>query len=270
MGSRFNNFLFRTANTLLKPLYKVYEKWLWQQIKNGPVPEHIAIIPDGNRRWATVLGIEPWKGHYYGYNKVKDVLNWCWELGVKIVTIYALSTENLRNRDKKELEELFKIFERGFKEIAESSHIHEKKVRVKVIGRKNMLPESIIDLVRRVEKETENYDSHYLNIALGYGGRAEITDAVKMLVEDALNGKIKLEEINENLISKYLYTRDLPKPDPDLIIRTSGEERLSGFLLWQSAYSELYFCDVYWPGFRKIDFWRAIRSFQKRERRFGK
>lgn len=258
------------SRTILKPVYKVYEKWLWYQIKDGPIPKHVAVIPDGNRRWAKRLGLEVWSGHKFGYVKIKEVLKWCWELGIRTVTVYALSTENIMKRSKRELEELFQVIRRGFKELLESEHIHKHKVHVKVIGRLHLLPEDIREYAKKVEDETKDYTNHYLIIALGYGGRQEIVDAVRRLTKDVLERKLSVESIDEETFSKYLYTGDIPYQDPDLIIRTSGEERLSGFLLWQSAYSELYFCEAYWPEFRKIDFWRAIRSYQKRERRFGK
>lgn len=259
-----------TSRTILKPVYKVYERWLWYQIKDGPIPKHVAIIPDGNRRWARRLGLESWSGHRFGYIKVKEVLKWCWELGIKTVTVYALSTENIMKRSKRELEELFHVIRMGFRELLESSHIHKYKVHVRVIGRLHLLPKDIREYAEKVEEETKKYTKHYLIIALGYGGRQEIVDAVKRLIKDVLNGKLDINSIDENVFSKYLYTGDIPYQEPDLIIRTSGEERLSGFLLWQSAYSELYFCEAYWPEFRKIDFWRAIRSYQRRERRFGR
>ncbi|RLG81077.1 MAG: di-trans,poly-cis-decaprenylcistransferase [Thermoprotei archaeon] len=261
-------FTLKIGNILIKPVYKVYEKWLWLQIKRGPFPQHIAIIPDGNRRWAKRIGAEPTVGHLYGYEKFKEVLNWIWEIGIPYVTIYAMSSENCVYRSKRERENLFNLVRKGLNELLNVGDIHEKKVRVKVFGNLSLVPEDIVVLARKIEEATREYRNHQLNIALCYGGRQEIVDAVKKVVMDILSGKIKLEHINEDLFSKYLYTDDCP--DPDLIIRTSGEERISNFLLWQSAYSELYFCEAFWPEFRKIDFWRAIRSYQLRERRFGR
>lgn len=260
---------FAMVNFLLKPVYKVYEKWLWLQIKNGPIPKHVAIIPDGNRRWAKSLGLDPKVGHLHGYERMKEVISWCLDLGIKTLTVYVLSIDNLRKRSKDEIEHLFNLISKGLKELLNSDIIVEKKVKVKVIGRKEILPNHVREMVKEIEKKTKNFNARHLYIAIGYGGREEIVDAVKSLVKDVIKGKIKPSEINEEILSKYMYTGDLPNPEPDLIIRTSGEERLSGFLLWQSAYSELYFCDVHWPSFRKIDFWRAIRSYQGRERRFG-
>lgn len=260
---------FSIMNTLLKPVYKIYEKWLWLQIRNGPIPKHVGIIPDGNRRWAKKLGLDPKIGHLYGYERMKEVINWCLDLGIKTLTVYALSIDNLRKRSKDEVEHILQLIAEGLKMLLNSKEIVEKKVRVKVIGRKELLPKYIRDLAEQLERKTRNFNEKHLYIAVGYGGREEIVDAVKSLVKDVLEGKVRPDDIDEEILSKYMYTGDLPNPEPDLIIRTSGEERLSGFLLWQSAYSELYFCDVHWPSFRKIDFWRAIRSYQRRERRFG-
>jgi tritrans,polycis-undecaprenyl-diphosphate synthase [geranylgeranyl-diphosphate specific] len=248
--------------------YKLYEKWLWHQVKNHEKPEHIAIILDGNRRWASEKDMPPWLGHEKGAEKVEQLLEWCLKLNVKSITLYAFSTENFR-RSKKEVEEILRIASEKLQKILTDERIHKNKVRVKVIGRKHLLPENLQRLVEEVEKATQNYDKHFLNIALAYGGRAEIVDAARRLAEKVQSRELKPEDVNEELFEKFLYTSYLPKQDPDLIIRTSGEERLSGFLLWQSAYSELCFLDVYWPDFRLIDLLRAVRTFQKRKRRFG-
>ena len=190
-------------------------------------------------------------------------------MGVKSVTLYAFSTENFR-RSPKEVEEIMKIAEEKLRKILTDKRIHENNVKVKIIGRKSLLPKSLRKLADEVEESTKNYNKHFLNIALAYGGRAEIVDAARKIAEGVEKGEIETKQIDEKLFEKFLYTAHLPKQDPDLIIRTSGEERLSGFLLWQSAYSELCFLDIYWPEFRKIDLLRAIRTFQKRKRRFGK
>ncbi|MDI6805407.1 MAG: polyprenyl diphosphate synthase [Candidatus Bathyarchaeia archaeon] len=248
--------------------YKLYEKWLWHQVKNDGKPEHIAIILDGNRRWASEKALQPWFGHKKGAEKVEQLLDWCSKLNVKSITLYAFSTENF-NRPKAEVEEIMRIAEEEFRKILTDERIHKNKVRVKVIGRLNLLPESLQQLVRDVEEATQDYDQHFLNIAFAYGGRAEIVDAVRKIAESVQTGKLNIQSIDEDLFEKYLYTSHMPKQDPDLIIRTSGEERLSGFLLWQSAYSELCFLDVYWPDFRVIDLLRAVRTFQNRKRRFG-
>jgi tritrans,polycis-undecaprenyl-diphosphate synthase [geranylgeranyl-diphosphate specific] len=248
--------------------YKLYERWLWLQVKNGAKLEHIAIILDGNRRWASENELNPWLGHKKGAETVEQLLDWCEKLGVKFVTLYAFSTENFR-RSQQEVEEIMKIAEEEFRKLLTDERIHRNQVHVKVIGRVNLLPESLQKLIADVEKATEDYDNQFLNIAFAYGGRAEIVDAAKIIAEKVRDGELKLDDVNESMFEKHLYTAHMPKQEPDLIIRTSGEERLSGFLLWQSAYSELAFLDVYWPDFRLIDLLRVIRTFQTRKRRYG-
>jgi tritrans,polycis-undecaprenyl-diphosphate synthase [geranylgeranyl-diphosphate specific] len=250
-------------------IYKLYEKWLWRQVKDGKKPDHIAIILDGNRRWASDKSLEPWIGHYHGAEKVEDLLRWCLDLDVKSITLYAFSTENFQ-RPQKEVKEIMKIAEKKLEKILTDEYIHKHRVRVKIIGRLNLLPESLQKIVKKVEDTTKNYNEHFLNMALAYGGRAEIVDAARKIAKKVKEGEIVPEALNEQIFEKYLYTSYLPNQDPDIIIRTSGEERLSGFLLWQSAYSELFFLDVYWPDFRRIDLLRAVRTYQKRKRRFGK
>lgn len=248
-------------------LSSVYEKILWRQIKDGNMPHHLGVILDGNRRFARQHGWDVWVGHKYGAEKVRDFLEWCWESNIKVVTLYAFSTENFQ-RSRREVDEIMRLAEEKFEQILKEARIHKYKVRIKAIGRINLLPPRVQEAIRRAEEATKDYDQYLLNIAIGYGGRAEIVDAIRKIAEEVKAGKIDVKDIDEQLIEKHLYTAGVP--DPSLIIRTSGEERLSGFLLWQSAYSELYFCDVYWPAMRKIDFWRALRTYQMRERRFGK
>ena len=250
-------------------VYSLYEKWLWQQIKNDAKPEHIAIILDGNRRWAQNHSLTPNLGHYYGADRTEEVLKWCLNIGVKTITLYAFSTENF-TRSNEEIGEIMSLFEKKLRQILEDEDIHKHRVRIKAIGRLNLLPESLQQLIVKVEDATKDYEGHFLNIAMAYGGRAEIVDAAKEIAQNIIAGRMQPDEINEDVFAKYLYTAHLPNQEPDLIIRTSGEERLSGFLLYQSAYSELCFLDVYWPEFRIIDILRAVRTFQKRKRRFGK
>ncbi len=248
--------------------YKLYERWLWSQIKNSEKVEHIAIILDGNRRWASEKELDPWLGHEKGAERVEQLLDWCEKLGVKFISLYAFSTENFR-RSPEEVEEIMRIAEEEFQKLLTDERIHKNKVHVKVIGRVNLLPKGLQKLISDVEKATENYDNQFLNFAFAYGGRAEIVDAAREIAQKVKNGELSPEAVDEKMFEQYLYTSHMPKQEPDLIIRTSGEERLSGFLLWQSAYSELCFLDVYWPDFRLIDLLRAIRTFQKRKRRFG-
>jgi tritrans,polycis-undecaprenyl-diphosphate synthase [geranylgeranyl-diphosphate specific] len=248
--------------------YKLYERWLWSQVKNGEKIEHIAIVLDGNRRWASENELNPWLGHKKGAETVEQLLDWCERLGVKFVTLYTFSTENFR-RSPEEITAIMEIAEEKFRKLLTDERIHRNKVHVKVIGRVNLLPESLQQLIAKVEKATENYDQQFLNFAFAYGGRAEIVDAAKIIAEKVKDGELILDDVNEKTFEKYLYTAHMSNQEPDLIIRTSGEERLSGFLLWQSAYSELAFLDVYWPDFRLIDLLRAIRTFQTRKRRYG-
>lgn len=248
--------------------YKIYERWLWQQVKNGVKPEHTAIILDGNRRWANSKEVDPWLGHKKGADTVEQLLDWCERIGLKYVTLYAFSTENFR-RSSGEIEEIMNISEERFRKLLTDERIHRNKVHVKVIGRVSLLPESFQKLIAEVEKATDAYDQQFLNFAFAYGGRAEIIDATRIIAEQVKAGKLEPDDIHESTIEKYLYTAHMTKQDPDLIIRTSGEERLSGFLTWQSAYSELAFLDVYWPDFRIIDLLRVIRTYQLRKRRYG-
>ena len=259
---------WRVASPLARPLHSIYEKILEREIKKGPIPRHIGIIPDGNRRWARFQGFQEWMGHVEGYKKMKEVLRWLLDLGVEVVTIFAMSNENCLRRKPEEREKLFQLIARGLRELVESKEVHEYEVNVRPIGRRELWPPIIKEAAEYARKMTERYNKRFINIAICYGGRQEIVDAVKRIVKDALEGKISVDEIDEETFSKYLYTGDLP--DPDLIIRTSGEERISNFLLWQSAYSEFYFVDSYWPEFRRLDLLRAIRDFQRRQRRFGR
>ncbi|MBI5243861.1 MAG: di-trans,poly-cis-decaprenylcistransferase [Elusimicrobia bacterium] len=249
-------------------VYGIYEKILWSQIKDDRIPEHIGVILDGNRRWASKRDLPSWGGHKFGADKVDDLVEWCLDLKVKTVTLYAFSTENF-NRPQAEVQELMRVFEDKLRTMSSDERIRRNRVHIRVIGRLNLLPESTQKLARAVEEDTKDFDQHYLNIALAYGGRAEIVDATKKIAEEVKSGQISIDKIDEAMIGGHLYTAYLPQPDPDLIIRTSGEERLSGFLLWQGAYSELCFIDVFWPDFRRIDLWRVIRTYQRRERRRG-
>lgn len=249
--------------------YSIYEKMLLTQIKNGMKPEHIGVILDGNRRWASGRYKHPWEGHQFGADKVEALLSWCVDLDIKSVTIYTFSMENFQ-RPLTEVKEIMNVLEERLINLLSDERIHKNKVQVKIIGRTPLLPKRIQEAIRRVEDATENYDDHYLNLAIAYGGRAEIVDAIKKISEQIQIGKVNVAEISEDIIEKNLYTAYLPQSEPDLIIRTSGEERLSGFLMWQGAYSELCFIDVFWPDFRRIDLLRAIRTFQHRKRRYGK
>jgi len=253
-------------------LYRLYERRLSSEVSRGDMPQHIGLILDGNRRFARQLGLSDLiQGHERGAAKLEEVLEWCEDLGIRMVTIWILSTENL-TRSPEELEPLLSLIERRMRDVAVDPKIHRRQVRVRAIGQLELLPPSLRDSIRKAEEATASYENFYLNVAVGYGGRQEVVDAFKGLLHDwekegLTPGQIA-ERLTADVIGKYLYTYDLP--DPDLIIRTSGKLRMSGFLLWQSAYSEYYFCDAFWPAFRKIDLLRAIRSYQQRSRRFGR
>ncbi len=255
------------AKGLAETAYKAYEAKLLKMVKSGKIPKHVGIIMDGNRRFAREMGMEPIEGHRLGKNKLEELLEWCREVGIRIVTVYAFSTENFR-RSHEEVDELMNIFVESLKNAADDERTHRYKMRIRVIGQTNLLPEKVRKAIKYAEEKTKNYEKFLLNVAIAYGGREEIVNAIKKIVTEVKEGRLNVENIDEKIIKKYLYTGELP--DPDLIFRTSGEERISNFLLWQSAYSELYFADVYWPTLRKIDFLRAIRAYQLRQRRFGR
>lgn len=250
-------------------VYRLYESNLNSQIEKGPIPGHIGIILDGNRRWAQNHRLSVDLGHTQGADVVERLLDWCHEIGIKSITLYVLSTENLQ-RSAEEVAELFRLIEERLRRLLTDERIYKYRVRVKGIGKFDLLPQEMRDILDEVEKKTAGFDGHFLNIAVAYGGRTEITDSVKDIAEDVKKGVLSPDDITEETISRRLYTSHLPNPEPDLIIRTSGEERMSGFLLWQGAYSELVFLDVYWPAFRKIDLMRAIRIYQRRQRRLGR
>jgi tritrans,polycis-undecaprenyl-diphosphate synthase [geranylgeranyl-diphosphate specific] len=248
--------------------YAVYERWLEGQVRKQPVPEHLGVILDGNRRWAIARSGIAFEGHHYGAKTSELFLEWCLDLNIKTITLYVFSMENF-NRSKQEVDTIFGIIEEEARRLLKDQRLHDSQVRVKALGRLDLLPERLQKLLQEIEHATEAYEKHYLNIALAYGGRTEIIDAARKIAGDIQSGSAKPEEIDEQFFMKYLYTAHLPNPYPDLVIRTSGEERLSGFLLWQSAYSEFCFLDVYWPEVRRIDLLRAVRTYQMRQRRFG-
>jgi short-chain Z-isoprenyl diphosphate synthase len=252
-------------------LYRIYERRLLAEIRREKLPQHIGLILDGNRRYARALGLmDVLEGHRRGANKLEEVLTWCTELDIRMVSIWILSTENL-HRPPDELVGLLNLIEQKMRDVARDPKTHRKRMRIRAIGKLELLPPSLQSAIREAEEATKEYDTLFLNVAVGYGGRQEIADAVQALLRERLSqgatAEEAIREVTPDNVGKYLYTYDLP--DPELIIRTSGELRLSGFLLWQSAYSEFYFCDAYWPAFRRIDLLRAIRSYQQRERRFG-
>ncbi len=238
-------------------------------METAKLPLHIGIILDGNRRFAKRLMKQPWYGHRWGAKKVKELLNWLKEYGIRYATLYSLSLENLKKRPKKELNHILKLFEKEFSKILNPKHeVHKYGVRIRIIGRTYLLPKKLQKIFKEVEKATRNYKNYFLNFAIAYGGKQEITDAVKKIVRKALNGKVKVRDIKEKFVEEHLYTNG--QPPVDLIIRTGGENRVSNFLLWQGAYAEFFFVKKMWPEFEKEDFVRILKEYSQRERRFGK
>ncbi|MGI0018603.1 MAG: polyprenyl diphosphate synthase [Nitrosotalea sp.] len=233
------------------------------------MPKHIAIILDGNRRWAKRNLIMKIDGHFRGADAVEKLLDWCEELNIKIITLYVLSAENLNRKDD-ELDYLYELINERLHKLYNDPRIHKNHMKIKAIGSIELLPGFLREILNKLEEVTKDYDNHYLNIAIAYGGQDELVDAIKKIGSKIKDGSLDVNQIDKEVIESSLYTSHLPQSSPDMILRTSGEKRLSGFLLWQSAYSELVFMDVYWPEFRKIDLMRAIRTFQKRGRRLGK
>jgi len=245
--------------------YKVYERRLLASLRNAPVPHHVGVILDGNRRWAKASGAAAATGHQAGADKIVELLGWCDEAGVELVTLWLLSTDNL-HRPNEELDPLLRIIENVVGNLAA-----EGQWRVNPVGALDLLPEQTARVLKEAATQTASVPGLMVNVAVGYGGRREITDAVRSLLTEQAAQGTSIEELASVLdvehISEHLYTKG--QPDPDLVIRTSGEQRLSGFMLWQSAHSEYYFCEAYWPDFRRVDFLRALRSFAQRHRRFG-
>lgn len=264
--------LRRPAAPIFDLVYRIYERELDRAIRRGPVPQHVGVILDGNRRFARKAGLSTvTDGHRRGADKVEELIGWCDDLQIPAVTLWALSTDNFR-RGPDELKAIFNLIEEKVVAFSEDTSGRPRRRRVRMVGRRELLPQSTQDAIARAEEATAGDGPYELLVAVGYGGREEITDAVRRMLADRIRNGESLEGIASGIepdeISRYLYAPDIP--DPDLIIRTSGELRLSGFLLWQSAYSEYYFCDVFWPEFRRIDFLRAVRSYADRERRRGR
>ncbi|MDR0309470.1 MAG: di-trans,poly-cis-decaprenylcistransferase [Candidatus Methanoplasma sp.] len=252
---------------LSKTAYSKYRRELTKNVLSGPIPKHIAIIMDGNRRYASeVLESDAKEGHRRGEEKIEEMLWWCLDLKIEYVTVYAFSTENFK-RGKEEVDFIMKLSESALYRMADNDKVHENKVRIRVFGDHATLPDSVKDAIRYADEKTSSYSDFHFNVAMAYGSRQEIITAVKDIARKVANKELEVDDISEETFSDHLYTSDIP--DPDLILRTSGEVRISNFLLWQLAYSELYFTDIYWPGFRYIDFLRAIRSYQQRVRRYG-
>ena len=256
------------VNLLPTLLYPLYENHLRRVIKDKPQPRHVAVMCDGNRRWAREAGFaDVSHGHRVGAKKIGELIRWCEDTKVEIVTVYLLSTENLK-RSSEEVGLLFDIIA----DVVDELSATDLNCRIRLVGHMDLLPEKISTRMARGAEKTRDHTGVVVNIAVGYGGRQEIVDAVQALVHEEADKGTPADKIADEVtiesLSRHLYTRD--QPDPDLVIRTSGEQRLSGFLLWQAAYSEIWFTDTYWPAFRRIDFLRALRDFSSRNRRFGK
>jgi short-chain Z-isoprenyl diphosphate synthase len=246
-------------------LYRAYARRLSRQLDHTQIPRHVGVIIDGNRRWARAYGEHASTGHRRGADKINELLLWCEEIDVEVVTIWLLSTDNLSRSDD-ELGPLVEIIENAVTDLAASN-----RWRVQPMGALDLLPDHTARLLKEIDERTSAIEGMTVNVAIGYGGRREIADAVRSLLQEHAEAGRSIEEVAQVLdvehIAEHLYTKG--QPDPDLVIRTSGEQRLSGFLLWQSAHSEFYFCEAYWPDFRKVDFLRAIRAYAARHRRYG-
>ena len=253
-------------------LYYLYERRLLRQMRSGPMPTHIGIILDGNRRYGQRHGLtDPHAIYSLGARKLDEVLDWCGQFAIPAVTLWVFSTENFE-RPTEQVSGILAAIEAKMRSLADDPQIHRQRVRVQAIGKLKLLPASTLAAIGAAREATASYNGMVLTIAVAYGGREEIADAVQALLYEEMRKGATLadaiERITPAAISRHLYMAG--SPDPDLIIRTSGEIRLSGFLLWQSVHSEFYFSDVYWPAFRKIDFLRAVRAYQQLKRRFGR
>jgi len=246
-------------------LLPAYEARLARRLPTDKLPKHVGVMLDGNRRWAKAVGADAAHGHRAGAANISPLLDWCEEVGVEVVTLWLLSTDNL-NRPAAELTELMVIIEEAVADLAAG-----KRWRLNPVGALDLLPAPTAHRLKEAADATRDVEGIVVNVAVGYGGRREIADAVRSLLQEQASKGTSIEELAEILdvehISDHLYTKG--QPDPDLVIRTSGEQRLGGFLLWQSAHSEFYFCEAYWPDFRRVDFLRALRAYAERQRRFG-
>ena len=249
-------------------IYRLYEWRLTRQIRREPLPGHIGLILDGHRRFARATGRSIAEGYALGADKTEDVLRWCRALGIRTVTLWLLSTENLE-RDVEEVKAILGVIEERISRWVRGDFAAQLGMQIRAIGKLDLLPASALQVLQQAAHATHAHNHLRLNVAVGYGGRLEIVDAVRAYLRDKAlsSAEAVIDGLTPDVVAKYLYTYDCP--DPDLIIRTSGEVRLSGFMLWQSAYSEFYFCDAHWPAFRKVDFLRAVRAYQQRDRRFG-
>jgi tritrans,polycis-undecaprenyl-diphosphate synthase [geranylgeranyl-diphosphate specific] len=251
-------------------LYRWYEYSIKRELLKNPVPQHVAIIQDGNRRYAKRLGQTIEQGHLRGADTTEKVLGWCEELGIKQLTLYAFSTENFK-RSEQEKSALFDLFKDFCRKARENKKTHESKLRIRSVGDISLLPQDVKDEIMLTEAATASYDRFYLNIAVAYGGRQEIIDSARKMAREVKSGELSPEDVNEGLVDGYLYLGPETRSQVDLIIRSGGDERTSNFLPWQASGNEcaIYISAPYWPEFRKIDFMRAIRAYQIREKEHG-
>ncbi|MBS2936797.1 isoprenyl transferase [Nocardioides sp. J2M5] len=256
----------KAKDAVRRVLYPAYESRMVRSLSSDQIPQHVGVMLDGNRRWAKAVGLNTAEGYQAGADNIRPLLGWCEEVGVGVVTLWLLSSDNLTNRPPEQLTGLLAIIEGAVESLAEAG-----RWRIHPVGALDLLPTETAARLKAAEEATRDIDGILVNVAVGYGGRREIADAVRALLADHATRGTSLEELAEVIdvehIAEHLYTKG--QPDPDLVIRTSGEQRLGGFLLWQSANSEFYFCEALWPDFRRVDFLRAIRAYAARERRFG-
>ena len=257
--------MLKVRDLVKRVVYPAYEARLVRRLPPDRLPGHVGVMLDGNRRWAKAVGADAVAGHRAGAANISPFLQWCEELGIQVVTLWLLSTDNL-NRREAELYQLLDIIEAVVTELAEVG-----RWRLNPVGALDLLPDTTASVLKEAAAATRDVDGVLVNIAVGYGGRREIADAVRSLLQQHAEQGTSLEELAGVLdvdhIGEHLYTKG--QPDPDLVIRTSGEQRLGGFLLWQSTHSEFYFCEAYWPAFRRVDFLRALRAYAVRNRRYG-
>jgi short-chain Z-isoprenyl diphosphate synthase len=262
---RYHRSVGKVTDAVRRVLYPAYESRMVKALPHDQIPKHVGVMLDGNRRWAKSVGADTAHGYRAGAANITPLLDWCEEVGVEVVTLWLLSTDNL-NRPPDQLEGLLTIIEDAVVALAE-----QQRWRLHPVGALDLLPAETARKLKEAADSTRQVDGLIVNIAVGYGGRREIADAVRALLADHAARGTSLEELADIIdvehIAEHLYTKG--QPDPDLVIRTSGEQRLGGFLLWQSAHSEFYFCEAYWPDFRRVDFLRALRAYAERERRFG-
>ncbi len=263
---RYHRSVGKVTDAVRRVLYPAYESRMVKALPHDQIPKHVGVMLDGNRRWAKAVGLNTAEGYQAGADNIRPHLGWCEEVGVEVVTLWLLSSDNLTNRPPEQLEGLLTIIEGAVESLAEAG-----RWRIHPVGALDLLPTETAERLKAAEEATRDIDGILVNVAVGYGGRREIADAVRALLADHASKGTSLEELADLIdvehIAEHLYTKG--QPDPDLVIRTSGEQRLGGFLLWQSANSEFYFCEALWPDFRRVDFLRAIRAYAARERRFG-